>query len=305
MAPSKRKGLGTSFFEISSENMPDNAKNGVVSLRIADIEPRGDQPRKQFDREPLEALAESIGTYGVLQPIIVRANPNLAGSYEIIAGERRWRAAKMAGLSEIPVVILDGDELKAAQVSIIENIQREDLNPVEEALAYRALMDRFGLTQEQVSKQVGKSRSNIANMMRLLDLPDSVLEMLREGSLTTGHARALLGLQREEDAPILAERILQRDLTVRQVEHAVKLMNETANTGPEDEIDPQLKAEQNLRRVYIRELESHILSKLGRKAKISNSPTKKVIELSYDDDNDLEELLKTLCGEDFFAEIAQ
>lgn len=305
MAPSKRKGLGTSFFEISSENMPDNAKNGVVSLRIADIEPRGDQPRKQFDREPLEALAESIGTYGVLQPIIVRANPNLAGSYEIIAGERRWRAAKMAGLSEIPVVILEGDELKAAQVSIIENIQREDLNPVEEALAYRTLMDRFGLTQEQVSKQVGKSRSNIANMMRLLDLPDSVLEMLREGSLTTGHARALLGLQREEDAPILAERILQRDLTVRQVEHAVKLMNETANTGPEDEIDPQLKAEQNLRRVYIRELESHILSKLGRKAKISNSPTKKVIELSYDDDNDLEELLKALCGEDFFAEIAQ
>ncbi|MBR0443092.1 MAG: ParB/RepB/Spo0J family partition protein, partial [Clostridia bacterium] len=145
-----------------------------MTLRIADIEPRSDQPRKQFEQQPLEALAESIGRYGVLQPIIVRPNTNLAGTYEIIAGERRWRAAKMAGLSEIPVVILEGDELKAAQVSIIENIQREDLNPVEEALAYRTLMERFDLTQEQVSAQVGKSRSAVANMMRLLDLPEAV-----------------------------------------------------------------------------------------------------------------------------------
>ena len=304
MPPKQRKMTDINFFDIMNENAVETAKNGVSTLRIADIEPRSDQPRKQFDREPLEALAESIGTYGVLQPIIVRPNPNLAGAYEIIAGERRWRAAKMAGLTEMPVVVLEGDELKAAQVSIIENIQREDLNPVEEALAYRTLMERFDLTQEQVSQQVGKSRSNVANMMRLLDLPETVLEMLREGSLSTGHARALLGLEREEDAIALAEKILQREMTVRDVERAVKLMNEAANAEPVVETAAET-AESKLRRVHIRDLENRMLSKLGRKVKISNSSSKKVIELSYTDDDDLEELLKTLCGEDFFAESAE
>jgi ParB family chromosome partitioning protein len=282
--------------------MPENNKNGVSTLRIADIEPRSDQPRKLFEREALETLAESIGQYGVLQPIIVRESAALAGTYEIIAGERRWRAAKMAGLSEIPVVILEGDDLKAAQVSIIENIQRENLNPVEEALAYRTLMERFDLTQDQVSQQVGKSRSNIANMMRLLDLPDSVLELLREGSITTGHARALLGLSREEDIPVLAERILQNDLTVRDVERAVKQMNDAALAPDISPDDVATKAETHLRRVYMRDLEHRILDKLGRKAKITSSPKKKVVELSYDNDEDLEELLKALCGEDFFDE---
>ncbi len=304
MPPKQRKMTDINFFDIMNENAAETAKNGVSTLRIADIEPRSDQPRKQFDREPLEALAESIGTYGVLQPIIVRPNPNLAGAYEIIAGERRWRAAKMAGLTEMPVVVLEGDELKAAQVAIIENIQREDLNPVEEALAYRTLMERFDLTQEQAAAQVGKSRPAVANMMRLLDLPDTVLEMLREGSLSTGHARALLGLEREEDAIALAERILQREMTVRDVERAVKLMNDAANAEPT--VEPAAEtAESKLRRVHIRDLESRILSKLGRKAKITNSSSKKVIELSYSDDDDLEELLKALCGEDFFAESAE
>lgn len=301
--PSKRnqKGLGKALFDIQDDNLLFSAKSGPMTLRLSDIEPRSDQPRKQFDREPLEALAESIGTYGVLQPIIVRPNTNLAGTYEIIAGERRWRAAKMAGLSDIPVVILEGDELKAAQVSIIENIQREDLNPIEEALAYRTLMERFDLTQEQVASQVGKSRSAVANMMRLLDLPDAVLELLREGSLTTGHARALLGLERQEDAIALADQIIAREMTVREVEKAVKHIN-AALEEADDTPTVEETAENKLRRVHIKELESRLLDRLGRKVRISNSGKKRVIELSYTDDDDLEELLKSICGEDFFNE---
>jgi ParB family chromosome partitioning protein len=300
----KPGGLGRDFYSLLDDNTPENSKNGVSTLRIADIEPRSDQPRKQFEREALETLAESIGKYGVLQPIIVRESAALSGTYEIIAGERRWRASKMAGLSEIPVVILDGDDLKAAQVSIIENIQRENLNPVEEALAYRTLMDRFDLTQDQVSQQVGKSRSNIANMMRLLDLPESVLDLLREGLISAGHARALLGLEREEDIPVLAERIMQAEMSVREVERAVKAMNDAANATPADSESVEETAEGKLRRVYMRDLEHRILEKLGRKAKITSTAKKKVVELSYDNEEDLEELLKALCGEDFFQERA-
>ena len=207
----------------------------------------------------------------------------------------------MAGLSEIPVVILDGDDLKAAQVSIIENIQRENLNPVEEALAYRTLMERFDLTQDQVSQQVGKSRSNIANMMRLLDLPESVLDLLREGLLSAGHARALLALEREEDMASLAERIMQTEMSVREVERAVKNINAALTEAPA-EVSVEETAESKLRRVHIRDLEHRILEKMGRKAKITNSTKKKVVELSYDSDEDLEELLKALCGDDFFQE---
>jgi ParB family chromosome partitioning protein len=298
----KSGGLGRDFYSLLDDNMPENKKNGVSTLRIADIEPRSDQPRKIFEREALETLAESIGTHGVLQPIIVRENAMLKGTYEIIAGERRWRASKMAGLSEIPVVILDGDDLKAAQVSIIENIQRENLNPVEEALAYRTLMDKFDLTQDQVAAQVGKSRSNVANMMRLLDLPDTVLDMLRENLLATGHARALLGLEREEDMVLLAERIVQTEMTVREVERAVKAMNDVANAPDNVAEEVAETAESKLRRVHMRDLERRILEKMGRKAKITNSPKKRVIELTYDSDEDLEDLLRALCGNDFFAE---
>ena len=297
----KAGGLGRGFYDLLDDNMPENNKTAVSTLRIADIEPRSDQPRKTFERESLELLAESIGNYGVLQPIIVRENPALAGSYEIIAGERRWRAAKMAGLSEIPVVILDSDDMKSAQISIIENVQREDLNPVEEALAYEALIDKFGLTQDQVAKQVGKSRSNVTNMLRLLELPEDVLDMLRDGTLTTGHARALLGLTNPDDISVLAAKIMQHEMTVREVEKAVKIMNEAAE-GKENMTDAETTSEANLRRVYIRDLEHRILGRLGRKARITNTPKKKVIELSYTDDDDLEDPLKSLCGTDFFAE---
>ena len=286
--PKKRSksGLGMLYDDIESENILfRTGSSSISSLRISLIEPRADQPRKTFEREPLESLAESIAKYGVLQPIAVRENPTQKGSYEILAGERRWRAAKMAGLSEIPVIVLDGDELKAAQISIIENIQRENLNPVEEGLAYRALMEKFNLTQDEVATQVGKSRSAVANMMRLLDLPDAVLDMLRDGSLAAGHARALLGLEREEDMIALAEQILQREMSVREVERAVKQMNALLDS---DDVDAEETAESKLRRVHIKELESRILSTIGRKVKISNSGKKKVIELSYTDDSDLD-----------------
>ena len=189
----KPGGLGRQYYEIFDDNAFTSSNNNVAQLlRVSEIEPRADQPRKDFNREALESLADSISNLGVLQPIVVRENINYPGSYEIIAGERRWRAAKMAGLSEIPAVVLDSDDLKTAQVALIENLQRENLNAIEEAMAYAALIEKFSLTQDQIAKQVGKSRSAIANTLRLLDLPESIAEMVKEGTLSAGHARALL-----------------------------------------------------------------------------------------------------------------
>ena len=240
-------------------------------------------------------MADSIAAYGVLQPIIVRENEAFPGTYEIIAGERRWRAAKMAGLTEIPAVVFDGDDLRAAQVAMIENIQREDLNPVEEAMGYGALIERFGLTQDQVAKQVGKNRSTVANMLRLLDLPAEVLEMLRKGDLTTGHARALLALGSEAQIIEAANKIVERELSVREVEALVKRMNTVEEEPEEDKTHVQIK-------VQMKELEHRATSTLGRKVRISRSARKKVVELTYDNDEDLEALLRSLCGEDIFAE---
>ncbi len=291
----RQGGLGRDFYAILDDNMLESKKGCGEVLRISDVEPRRDQPRKTFEREPLEALADSIAAYGVLQPIIVREVSDNSGTYEIIAGERRWRAAKMAGLTEIPAVVLDGDDLKAAQVALIENVQREDLNPVEEAMGYEALIERFSLTQEQVAKQVGKNRSTIANMLRLLDLPDEVLVMLKAGELSAGHARALLALDDEDGAIMLANRIKEKGLSVREVESLVKKMNESTFEEAEEKVHPQIK-------LHMKELERRAMSALGRKVRISRSAKKKIVELTYDDYADLEALLLALCGEDIFAE---
>ena len=295
----KPSGLGRGFYDIFNDNnLTDSKKAAAELIRVSAIDPRHDQPRKTFEREALEALADSIAAYGVLQPIIVRENPTAEGTYEIIAGERRWRAAKMAGLSEIPAVVYDGDELRAAQVAMIENVQREDLNPVEEALGYGALIDRFGLTQEQVSKQVGKSRSAITNMLRLLDLPDEVLELLRSGELKEGHARALLGLDDESHMILLANRVIASGLSVREVEAAVRRMNAAA-----EEKEPSIEDASTVQvKLHMKELEKRAMSSLGRKVRISRSSRKKVVELTYDDDADLEALLTSLCGEAIFGE---
>lgn len=293
-----RSGLGRDFYSLLDDNVLASDKaNAATNLRIADVEPRRDQPRKSFPMESLEQLADSIGQFGVLQPIIVRESALLSGTYEIIAGERRWRAAKMAGLNEIPAVILDGDELKAAQVAVIENVQREDLNALEEALAYETLIENFGLTQEQVAKQVGKSRSAITNLLRLLDLPEEVLELLRNGSLSQGHARALLGLKNPEQMYPLAQRILEKDLSVRDVERTIRLMNYEPSSDEDGEEEGLTQ-----RRAYMHDLEHRAVSVLGRRVRILKTAKKKVVELAYSDDDDLEALLKSICGETFFVE---
>ena len=294
----KRNAIGRDFYSLMFDNTPPAestaASSAATMLRISEIEPRSDQPRKTFDHEPLEALADSIAQFGVIQPIVVRENKSAEGTYEILAGERRWRAAKMAGLSEIPAVILEGDDLKAAQVSVIENVQREDLNPIEEALAYQTLLDGFHLTQEEVSRQVGKSRSAIANLLRLLDLPDEVLEMVKTGKLSAGHARALLGLKNPEHMVTLANKIIEKDLSVRDVEKTIRLFNyEPENAMPQSNEEIQKKS-------YIKDIERRALSAIGRKVKIVQSPKQKLLEVSYSDDEDLEDLLRTLCGKDFF-----
>lgn len=292
----KPGGLGRDFYAILDDNITDMKEGAATTLRIAEVEPRSDQPRKQFDKEALEALADSIASYGVLQPILVRQNPNFEGYFEIIAGERRWRAAKMAGLTEIPAIVLDGDDLKTAQIAVIENVQREDLNVVEEAFAYKALIEQFDLTQEEVAKQVGKSRPTIANLLRLLDLPDDVLEQLKAGDLTAGHARALLGLNDPEKILPLANRIVAKNLSVRETEVLVK----RENTAPAPELPDIDGKPQN--RAYMMDLERRTRESLGRKVKITQNDKKKSIELYYEDDADMEALLLTLCGPDFFNE---
>lgn len=292
----RQSALGKDFYSILDENIMGMKEGTTTTLRIADVEPRSDQPRKQFDREPLEALADSIAAYGVLQPILVRPNPNFEGSFEIVAGERRWRAAKMAGLTEIPAVVVDGDDLKTAQIALIENVQREDLNVVEEAFGYRALMERFDMTQEEVAKQVGKSRPAIANILRLLELPDDALEMLKAGDITAGHARALLGLKNEEMLLPLARRIIAKDLSVRDTELLVK----RENTAPRPELPEITGHAQN--RVWMKDLERRTREALGRKVKITQNEKKKSIEIFYEDNTDMEALLTALCGEGLFAE---
>ena len=297
----KARGLGKSIFDTFDDNLIESKKGAGEMLKISSIEPRRDQPRKTFERESLESLAESIQKHGVLQPIIVRPDQIIDDTYEIIAGERRWRAAKLAGLDEIPAVILDGDDLKIAQVSIIENVQREDLNAVEEALAYQGLMDTFGLTQDQVSKQVGKSRSAIANLLRLLDLPEEVLVMLKNNEISAGHARALLGLESEEDMIALAGKIVEKQLSVREVENAVKKLNSISEMTEIEDSDAVNTTV--MTRIHLRELEKRSRESLGRKVKIVNNAKKRVVEIAFDSDEDLETLLSRVCGVEIFDNI--
>ena len=299
-----RGGLGRGIFDIFDDNENGgSAKNAAAEkINITSITPRKDQPRKTFDKEALQLLADSISQYGVLQPIIVREDGFTANNYEIIAGERRWRAAKLAGLSEIPAVIVDGDELKTAQISIIENVQREDLNPVEEAMAYDALIEKFGLKQEEVAQQVGKSRSTVANMLRLLELPDEALELLREGMLTTGHARALLALENEDAIVSLAHKIAENNMSVREVEAAVKRLNAIAEAAEAEAEIAAPSPYKMMARSYIKDLERRSMEALGRKVRILQTSRKRVVELSFDSNDDLEVLLTAICGQQIFSE---
>lgn len=292
----KNKGLGRDFYSLLDDNIAESKSESKTTLKISRITPRGDQPRKSFDDNALQVLADSIREHGVIQPIVVREVGVLDGNYEIIAGERRWRAAKMAGLDEIPAVIMTGDELKVAEVALIENVQRKDLNPIEEAMAYKALIERFGLKQEEVAKQAGKSRSAVANMLRLLELPDEVLSLVQDEKLSMGHARAILGLIDEEKMLPLAEMTVEKELSVRDVEALVRKYNTVPEEIPETPEDSAAMQ----RRIYMKDLEDKARTRLGRKVKIHETGRKKTVELTFEDDEDLESLLKTLVGQDIF-----
>ena len=292
----KNKGLGRDFFSLVEDNMLETKAEAKTTIRISRITPRGDQPRKSFDENALQILADSIREHGVIQPIVVREIGVLEDNYELIAGERRWRAAKMAGLDEIPAVIMTGDELKIAEVALIENVQRKDLNPIEEAMAYKALIERFDLKQEEVARQAGKSRSAVANMLRLLELPDEVLALVQEEKLSMGHARAILGLTDEEKMVPLAELTVSKELSVREVEALVRKYNTVPEEIPEVVEDNAAMQ----RRIYMKDLEDKVRTKLGRKIKICDTGKKKTVELSFEDDEDLANLLKALVGQDIF-----
>ena len=296
MAKVKKGGLGRDFNSLFEDNFIDTKKNAAEVLRISDIEPNPDQPRKHFDETELMALSASIAEYGLLQPIVVTESKILPGTYVIIAGERRWRASRMAGLDEIPCVIFDGDDLAAAQVSLVENIQRSDLNPIEEAMGYRALIERFGMTQDSVAQKIGKSRPAITNALRLLELPEEVFHYIADCKLSAGHARTLLGLNDKSGIPALAQRVIDEALTVRELEAEVKRLNNPTlvKTKPKPPVDEQTA-------VYMEQLERRAVELSGRRVKIKDLGVgKRRIEIDFDDTDDLSELLLSLCGPDIF-----
>lgn len=259
--------------------------SGVIRLKIRDIEPNPDQPRKTFDKAALEALASSIKEHGVIQPILVK--PENGGVYIIIAGERRWRAAKLAGLKEIPCIIGEYTEKEIMEVALIENLQREDLNPIEESEGYKKLMDTFALTQEEVSQRVGKSRSAVANALRLNQLSDTVKKMVADGRISAGHARAILSLEKESDRLILAEKIEKDGLSVRQAEAAAAVIAKNRGTKKSKTVDKNLEA-------YFKNLADTLSHKLETKVSIKHGKKRGKIEIEYYSNEDLENILRKL-----------
>lgn len=273
------KGLGALLGDFAEE---PQEKSAYQSLPIYKVEPNPDQPRKDFDPEELENLAESIRVHGLIQPLTVREMPT--GYYQIIAGERRWRAARLARLSEVPVVIIEADDRKAMELALIENLQRQDLNPVEEALGYKSLMEDYGLTQEEAAARVGKSRPAVANALRLLGLNPEVLELVRSGSLTAGHARAIASLKSEKKQQEAAKKVIALSLSVRQTETLCKNM----------EKEPAPKKEEVFAVDYVAECEKSLSKHLGRGVKIVNGKRKGRFELEFYGQEDLQKLLDAL-----------
>lgn len=287
------RGLDAIFFDNSRLKDEEVSENSITLIKLSLIDPKSDQPRKYFDKEALEELSCSIKENGLLQPILVREYAD--GRYQIIAGERRFRASKLAGLSEIPTIVLDKSDKAVAEIALIENLQREDLNPIEEAMAYKSLAEEYGMTQEELSEKIGKSRSAIANTMRLLDLPEEILTMVASKELSAGHARTLLGVKDPEDMLLLAQKAAESDMSVRQLEEEVKRINRPKKVKEDTEEVPFVD--------YFREMELKIQRQLGRKAKIEDKGKKKTLTLYYEDNEDLDELLKSICGSDFLDEI--
>ena len=280
MAKGLGKGLGALMGDFTAET--PSAKSPYQMLPIHKVEPNPDQPRQDFDPEELQSLADSIATHGVVQPLTVRELSN--GYYQIIAGERRWRAARIAEIREIPAVIIEADDRKVMELALIENLQRQDLNPVEEAMGYQTLMQEYGLTQEETAKQVGKSRPAVANALRLLNLSSKVLEMVRKGELSAGHARAILSLKTQKLQDAAAQKIAALGLSVRQAEQLCKNMSK----------EPAPAKEPTLAVDYVAECEKTLSKHLGRGVKIVSGKKKGRFELEFYGEDDLQVLLDAL-----------
>ena len=266
--------------------------SGSVSLPISQVEPGLNQPRKHFDEEALADLSESIRQHGILQPLTVRRLAS--GYYQIIAGERRWRAARMAGLSEVPAMIVEADDRKVMELGLIENLQREDLNPMEEAMGYQSLIKDYGLTQEEVSQRVSKSRPTVANAMRLLQLPQEVQWLIEQGSITAGHGRAMLPLANPEVEIAMAEEVMRKNLSVREVEERVRRMrNEDI---PDGSIRKEPNQQEKTEEMYYRDVELRLTQDLGRKVTITPGRKRGKLTLEYYDIDDLNALLSALTA---------
>ncbi|MBR6786047.1 MAG: ParB/RepB/Spo0J family partition protein [Clostridia bacterium] len=286
MAP-KKGGLGRGINSLLSDNsLEENMSSQAVKLNILDIEPNKEQARKQFDEAALSELADSIAQHGVLQPLLVR--PIFGGGYQLIAGERRWRASRIAGLTQVPVIIKELSDDEAAVISLIENLQREDLNPVEEALGFASLIKDFDLTQEEAAKRVGKSRPVVANALRLLKLPEKVLDYVRENKLSAGHARAIAAIDDEKTALLEAEAVIEKGLSVRETERMVKALT----------AEKKAKKPSRSRHSFFDEVELSLNNSLGRKAKVITKEGKEcgTLEIAFFDKDDLARIANILSA---------
>lgn len=286
------RGLDSLFSDNEAENptAEEQSSEQISGIRISLIEPNKEQPREYFDQEKLEALAENIREHGVLQPILVR--PLGSGSYQIVAGERRWRAARMAGLTEIPAYVKELDDEKTAQIALIENVQREDLSPIEEAQAYRKLMDTYGMTQEQVAKAVGKSRPAIANSLRLLGLPKDVQKMVDSGSLSAGHAKALAGISDNSVMIVTAEECVRNGWSVRQLEKEAREANERIDGSKRIDRSHSVRKQ----RPFLKEFEASVKDHSSVSASAKSTPDGgAAVTLRFSKDSEIEEILTKIA----------
>lgn len=284
----KKKGLGKGLDALFEDNSYDleTPSGGETLIRLSQIEPDKNQPRKFFDEKALEELAASIKEHGLIQPIIVA--PLADDRYRIIAGERRWRACRLAGLEEVPALVREYTDQEISEVSLIENLQREDLNPIEEALGYRNLMEVYGMTQEKIAQTVSKSRSAIANTLRLLTLPEQILDFIKTGELSAGHARTLIGLEDADQQLALANKMITDELSVRQAEELVKKSKKEPKAAPKT--DPAVAQ-------AIKELETRAASGVGNKVSIRHKPDNKgKVEIQYHSVDELEKIIEILEG---------
>lgn len=284
-----KRGLGSglsALFDDTQLGTADATGEEILKLPISKVEPRAGQPRYNFDGEALEELSASIKQYGLIQPITVRRLSG--GYYQIIAGERRWRASRLAGLTEIPARVIEADERKATELALVENLQREDLNPIEEAKGYKTLMDEFGMTQEEAAQSVGKSRPAVTNALRLLNLSDAVLKMVESGTLSAGHARALVPVKKPEKQLEAAQSVVDKHLSVRQTEAMVSRLLSEAEAEEEAENERKIVVD------YVKEVEHDLENALGRKVKLVDSRKKGRIELEFYGADDRESLIQNL-----------